>query len=111
MKANYRRVLARFAPETKFEVTPVAAPFRALRKTDFELLKERLLEERLVKVDRPDLNSTMRLAANEAEALAWVTAYPALVFPLLFEEKVEEGRLRAERQERIFERSRELLAA
>ena len=50
-----------------------------------------------------------RRAANEAAALAWITAYPLLVFPALFDEKADMAISRAERQEEIRERSRELL--
>lgn len=32
----------------------------------------------------------LRLALNEAEALAWQTSYPHLVFPVLATEKVQE---------------------
>ena len=32
---------------------------------------------------------TLRLALNEAEAIAWQTEYPHLVFPTLAKEKVE----------------------
>jgi hypothetical protein len=110
MNATYRRVLTRFAPETRFEVTPVAAPFRTARENVFEGLKSRLLRESLETVWEPEFNSQVRRAANEAAALAWVTPYPALVFPLLFEEKVEEARLRAERQLEVRQRSLELLA-
>jgi hypothetical protein len=111
MNATYRRVLTRFAPETRFDVAPVVAPFRLTRETEFDRLKRRLLDERLETVWEPDLNSQVRRAANEAAALAWVTPYPALVFPLLFEEKVEAARLRAERQTEVRQRSLELLAA
>ena len=110
MNANYRRVPTRFAPETRFEVTPLVAPLRAPRETEFERLKGQLLLDQLETVWEPKLNSQVRRAANEAAALAWVTPFPTLVFPLLFEEKVEEARLRAERQEQVRERSLELLA-
>ena len=110
MNATYRRVPARFAPETRFEVSPVPAPFAALRETEFERLKGQLLRERLETVWEPETNSQVRWAANEAAALAWVTPYPALVFPVLFDEKVGEARLRAERQEAVRQRSLELLA-
>ena len=52
----------------------------------------------------------MRRAANEAAALAWATLYPLLVFPVLFEEKIEAALRQAERQARILESSRELLS-
>jgi len=88
MNANYRKVVAEFAPETRFTVTPVpAAPFRATVETVFERLKNQLLLERLKELSDPRLNSQLRRVANEAAALAWVTAYPLLVFPGLFQEK------------------------
>ena len=48
--------------------------------------------------------------ANEAAAVAWVTAYPLLVFPGLFEEKAVVAMAHAARQDWVFQRSRELLA-
>jgi hypothetical protein len=52
----------------------------------------------------------VRLALNEAEALAWQTAYPHLVFPALATEKVQavahwdehQRRVRAERADFVF---------
>jgi len=112
MNANYRRVLTRFGPETRFEVKPApAVPFRAAHENEFERLKNRLLAERLERVWDADHNSHVRWAANEAAALAWVTPYPLLVFPTLFEEKAAAALGRAERQTEILERSRELLVA
>jgi hypothetical protein len=112
MKQNYRRVPTRFGPETGFEVKPTSpAPFRARQEAELERLKAQLLAERLEGRGEPQLDSHLRQAANEAAALAWVTRYPLLVFPALFEEKAETALLRAERQEQIRQRSRELLAA
>ncbi len=90
MNANYeRRVPTEFAPETSFEVRPsVGGSFGAPRETDLERLKERLLGERLAAVRETECNRQVRRAANEAAALALVTGYPLLVFPVLFEEKV-----------------------
>ena len=88
MNANYRRVPTHFAPETRFEVIPIpAVPFRRVEETRFECLKNRLLLERIEESDNPQFNSQLRRAANEAAFLAWVTPYPVLVFPALFEEK------------------------
>ena len=110
MKANYRRVPTRFGPETRFELRPApAAPFRAVQETRFERLKNVLLDERLEALTDPTFNSYVRTAANEAAALAWVTPFPLLVFPALFEEKAESALQLAEKQEDVFERSRELL--
>jgi len=108
MNTNYRRVLTRFEPETGFEVKPAPpAPFRRVQENRLERLKNELLVERLEAA--PEVNSDLRRAANEAAALAWVTAYPLLVFPALFEEKAELALARAVRQEEVRERSRELL--
>lgn len=111
MNANYRRVPTRFGPETRFELKPApAAPFRAVQETRFERLKNLLLDERLDTLADPTFNSYLRTAANEAAALAWVSPYPLLVFPTLFEEKADSALQLAEKQEEVFERSRELLA-
>jgi hypothetical protein len=105
-----RRVTTRFGAETKFELTPTpAAPFRAVQENRFEQLKTELLEERFGKVFEPQTAVNLRQAANEAAALAWITPYPLLVFPQLFEEKAESALAQAARQETVRERSRELL--
>ncbi|MGO8926526.1 MAG: hypothetical protein ACLQU3_06540 [Limisphaerales bacterium] len=112
MNANYRSVPTRFGPETGFEVKPVPpARLRARQETDFERLKARLLSERLQALGDPQVGGQLRRAANEAAALAWVTQYPVLFFPVLFEEKAETALLRAKRQEQVRQRSRGLLAA
>lgn len=112
MKANYRRVQTRFGPETRFEVKPVPeAPFRAEAENALERLKSRLLQQRLADVWEPGVNSQVRRAANEAAALAWVSPYPLLVFPGLFEEKLATAREQAQHQESVWARSRDLMAA
>jgi hypothetical protein len=112
MNANKYRVATKFAPETRFELRPAPpAPFRANLESNFEQLKNRLLAERLADDERPELNAPLRRAANEAAALAWVTRYPLLVFPALFEEKTAAAVRQAERQARIYANSRELVAA
>jgi len=109
MKEN-RKVPTRFEPDIKFELKPaVAAAFRAAQESRFENLKRQLLIERIEENFDPQMNSYLRRAANEAAALAWITAYPLLVFPALFDEKADMAISRAERQEEIRERSRELL--
>ena len=105
-----RRVTAKFVPETRFELRPgPPAPFRATQENEFERLKKRLLTLQLAGLTRPELNTPLRRAANEAAALAWVTLYPLLVFPALFEEKAAAAVRQTERQARIYETSRELL--
>ena len=106
------KLRADFSPETRFEVRPVPpAPFRATQETEFERLKNRLLTEKLVATAQPALNAPIRRAANEAAALAWVTFYPLLVFPTLFEEKIRTAVRQVERQARIYTSSPELVAA
>lgn len=111
MNANYRQLPARFEPETRFEVRPApAAPFRATQETDLERLKLGLLQAYLSKTPRPAFNAYVRRAANEAAALAWMTAYPLLLFPVLFEEKAAGALVQAEKQESVRRRSLRLLA-
>ena len=109
IKSN-RRVPTEFGPDTRFELKPAAtSPFLAAQEKRFEGLKDRLLRERLELEFRPEINSYLRRAANEAAALAWVTCFPLLVFPVLFEEKAQSALLQAERQKQVLRRSRELL--
>ena len=110
MKKNTRNVPARFGPETRFALRPApAAPFRATQETEFERLKNQLLAQQLVAAT-PELNAPLRRAANDAAALAWATIFPLLVFPALFEEKVQAALLRVRRQARIYANS-QLIAA
>ncbi len=110
MNTNYKRVPTRFGPETRFEVRPASlAPFRATQETELERLKNRLLLKTLKTKDWR-FNAHVRRAANEAAALAWVTPYPLLVFPELFDERVEAALFHARRQDEVRRRSRELLA-
>jgi len=106
-----RRVPTEFEPETCFELRPKPpAPFRALQETELERLKNRLLAAQLARATEPELNTPLRHAANEAAALAWVTLYPLLVFPVLFEEKTRAAVRQTKHQARIYASSRELLA-
>ena len=112
MKVINGKVPTRCAPETRFKLRPAPlAPFRATQEPEFNRLKSRLLQEQLEKSAAPELNARVRRAANEAAAIAWVTAVPLLVFPALFEEKARTARMQTARQDCIRERSRELLAA
>ena len=112
MNKTNKRVATRFEPETRFFVKPgPPSPFRAVEETQLERLKNRLLQERLARINETELNAWLRRAANEAAALAWVTTFPLLVFPVLFEEKAHTALLHAGRQAYVRERSRELLVA
>ena len=111
MNKNDKRVTTRFGPETRFDVNPAPPPFRAAQEAELERLKDRLLAERLAEAAEPQVNAHLRRVANEAAALAWVTTFPLLLFPALFEEKTQTALQQAQRQEGIRQRSRELLAA
>jgi hypothetical protein len=112
MKKTKTFVPAEFAPETRFELEfAPSAPFRAAQETEFERLKNQLLAEQLAGLGAPELNPPLRRAANEAAALAWVTQFPLLLFPVLFEEKTAAAVRQAERQARIYASGRELIAA
>ena len=110
MNKNLNKVPTRFDQETRFELRPTPpAPFRALQETELERLKNRLLAAQLARATEPEFNAPLRHAANEAAALAWVTFYPLLVFPVLFDEKTRAALCHAKRQARIFASSHELL--
>jgi hypothetical protein len=112
MNAYNQRVPTEFAPEVRFEVIAgPPAPLRARQDSDLERLKARLLHERLREAWDSRRRKSLQRAADEAAALAWVSAYPLLVFPVLFEEKADAALRQALRQSQIHARSRELLAA
>jgi hypothetical protein len=111
MNKYYKRVPTEFEPETRFELRPAPpAPFRATQETEFERLKNRLLAAQLAHTTELELNPALRHAANEAAALAWVTLYPLLVFPELFEEKIRAAVRHARRQAHIYANHRDLVA-
>lgn len=85
--------------ETRFAgpVTP-PANFRATEPSDFERLKERLLDEQLAGETQPDMLAALERAANDAAGLAWTMPLPLLVLPELFREKVADARNYARRQ-------------
>jgi len=99
MNTTKNRVNLQLGPDIRFELR--AAPFRATLETDFERLKKRLLDGQLDELEQPELNTVVRRAANEAAALAWITFYPLLVFPTLFEEKIAAALRLSARQTRV----------
>ena len=106
MTTNDRPVPTRFAPETRFDVTPTAAaPFRATQTSELERLKNRLTDRLMQAAPKPELYVLYRRAANDAAALAWATAFPLLLFPALFEERAAVARRQLERQESVWRRS------
>ncbi len=101
-----------FEDENPFETeTVLAAPFRGARETELESLKARLLRDQLAGGAQIDSVVPLRRAANEAAALAWLTQFPLLVFPALFEEKATALQLQLNKQARVRSRSKGLIFA
>jgi len=73
-------------------------------------LRGRLLRPLLAGTNNPVLQAGLRTAASEAESLAWLTPFPLLVLPVLFEEKVRKARHYAIRQAELRESTREWLS-
>ncbi|MGI8965641.1 MAG: hypothetical protein ACR2H1_06080 [Limisphaerales bacterium] len=106
MKRNAKKLYATFAPETHFEVE---AEFRALQQTEFERLKNRLLQQLLNDIAEAELNLLFRQAAGDAAALAWTTPFPLLLLPELLWEKARRAQLQKKKQNEIRGRSEKLV--
>jgi len=111
MKTRNNTVPTEFGPNTRFAPPIVATmPFRGTAETELDRLKERLLAAELARTTNLEMNVLLRRAANDAVALVWLTPFPLLLLPALFEEKARVARRAASRQALIRERSSELLA-
>jgi hypothetical protein len=112
MKTNERSIAAIFAQDDHFEVVPAtAAPARGAMETELDGLKTRLLKARVEQLTQLGAAVPMRRAANEAAAMAWLTPYPLLVFPALFEEKTHRLLLQLSKQARVLARTEGLVEA
>jgi hypothetical protein len=101
-----RKLNAFFDPETEFEAEVLRGePL----KQAFAGLQETLVTETLDETQTLALHAPVKQAANEAAGLAWTTAFPLLVFPTLFEEKLDGVRKRQNRAERIKAQTANLL--
>lgn len=110
MKNQWKSSISKTVRAKRFEPALSAkGRGRTERHELLERLKERLVAERLEQTwaDRQD---AVQIAANEAAALAWLTPFPALFFPALFEEQTQAALAVADRQEEVRRTSRELLA-
>lgn len=111
MKTRQTKVETRFEPEARFEINPIVppAPFRGVMESELELLKGRLLRELLNEQADAAMHVRLRRAANDAASMVWLTPFPLLLFPTLFEEKARMARRQLIRQQRIRLRSQTLL--
>ena len=111
MKTNRVKSPTRLKPKTRFDVVPVApVPFRGTRETELEQFKNRLLRSALREAMVAELYAPLRRAASEAAAVAWMTPFPLLFLPVLFEEKIAGARRQFERARSVRTRSRKILA-
>ena len=111
MKTKRTKLLTRFEPETRFDVAPAeAVPFRGVRETELEQFKNRLLRAALTVAGDAELDAPLRRAATEAAGVAWLTPFPLLFLPALFEEKALAARRQFERAQSVRSRSRRILA-
>src|SRR5947207_2994073 len=101
-----RKLNAFFDPDTEFEADVLRG--EPLQEA-FAGLQENLVSETLDETETLALHAPVKQAANEAAGLAWTTAFPLLVFPTLFQEKVERARVQQDRAERIKARTADLL--
>lgn len=110
MKTKVKRLPTWFEPETRFDVAPVAAvPFRGTGETALEQLKTRLLRAALQEALDADFYVPLRRAATEAAAAAWMTPFPLLFLPALFEEKVALAKRQFARAQQVRVRSQRIL--
>ncbi len=111
MKTKRTMLPTRFDRAARFDVAPVAAvPFRGTQETELEHFKNRLLRQAL-ETTEAQFYAPMRRAATEAAAAAWMTPFPLLFFPALFEEKKVAALRQFERARSVRVRSRRILAA
>ena len=110
MKKRANNLTIKFELPARFEtpVTPIA-PSRGVAEAELEDLKNRLLREELAKTVTLEQNVLLRRAANDATALVWLTPFPLLLLPALFEEKARRARTDAGRRARIRQRTNGLL--
>jgi hypothetical protein len=97
--ANLERLFARSCLESaprpvhvRLMVHFPSAPPGGSAHSQFHRLKQKILHAALEETCDAELSKRLCGAANEAAALAWDTECPALVFPCLFEELVQEIR-------------------
>ena len=75
-------------------------------REELQQLKARLLRPILEATRDPELGHRLRLAANEAMAVAWMKPHPFLLFPYLLEQKVNEVQRWFQHQRQILTPSR-----
>jgi hypothetical protein len=68
----------------------------------FAILKQRLLLQRLNETPESETHALIMRQANEASLVAWLSSYPLLTFPCLFEEQAAAAIEQARRKARLY---------
>ncbi len=114
MNTRNNTVPTEFAENTRFTppivATTTPAAFRGALDNELDRLKEKLLATELARTTNLDANVLLRRAANDAVSLVWLTPFPLLLLPALFDEKARAARRAAGRQALIRERTSDLVA-
>ena len=76
----------------------------------FGMLRQQLLLQQLREAPDSATHALIMRQANEAAFLAWLTPYPLLTFPCLFEERAVAATEQARRQARLYWHGLELEA-
>lgn len=110
-QAQSRSLPVRFDPETRFDL-PTESTSVSYDSVDHEFarMKETMLEQNQATTEFRFEQDLIRFAVNEAEALAWTSPFPLLVFPALTQEKTDQARKHFQKQQEIWRRSQTLLS-
>jgi hypothetical protein len=68
----------------------------------FRVLKQRLLHERLNKTPEFETHALIMREADVSSFLAWLTPYPFLTFPCLFEERAVKATEQSRREAQLY---------
>ena len=68
----------------------------------FSVLRQRLLLRRLNETPESETHALIMRQANEAALLAWMSSYPLLTFPCLFEERAVAATEQVRREARVY---------
>ena len=78
---------------------------RGTTEADLNRLRDRLLQPLIEEANDVALLDSLRRAANEAAAAAWLTPFPLLFLPALFEEKARKATAQVARQKAILRKT------
>lgn len=94
--------MARLANDIPPRPTSLA---RGKMEAELDRLRDHLLQPLLEEANDVALLDSLRRAGNEAAAAAWLTPFPLLFLPALFEEKTRKASLQVARQKAILRKT------